>query len=271
MQKRYRNICFTINNPTCEDVERIEKVKDTFFDYIVMGSEVGDKGTFHIQGYAELAKQTSFSIIKDVMPTAHIEVRKGTSLQASEYCKKDGQYVEYGILSQQGKRSDIDSVKGKIFSGVPIKEIIMQCTNNAQIRFVENMVKYTSKVRDTRPIVIWLYGKSGVGKSNIANIITGFMGTQYFLSNSKWFDGYDQQECVVLDELRPQDHPYSYLLRLLDKYPFRVETKGSSVNFNSDLIIITSCYPPIAFSGCEDSRQLLRRINWLVNLIIPEY
>ena len=57
---------------------------------------------------------------------------------------------------------------------------------------------------------------------------------------------------------------FSELLRLLDRYPMQVETKGGSVAFNSPLIIITAPQSPMdMWSGRtqEDLQQLLRRIT----------
>ena len=57
---------------------------------------------------------------------------------------------------------------------------------------------------------------------------------------------------------------FSELLRILDRYPHRVEVKGGSVQFNSSLIIITSPKSPQeTWDGrsAEDIAQLTRRIT----------
>ena len=47
----------------------------------------------------------------------HLEERKGNALQASNYCKKDGKYIEFGELSSQGARSDLVTLKDDILAG----------------------------------------------------------------------------------------------------------------------------------------------------------
>ncbi len=56
---------------------------------------------------------------------------------------------------------------------------------------------------------------------------------------------------------------FQYLLKLLDRYPFRVEVKGGFRQFRSDLIIITCPKPPeeCYMEAGEDIDQLLRRID----------
>jgi len=57
---------------------------------------------------------------------------------------------------------------------------------------------------------------------------------------------------------------FSELLRLLDRYPYTVETKGGSVQFNASMIIFTSPHSPMEMWGArtqEDLQQLMRRIT----------
>lgn len=45
---------------------------------------------------------------------------------------------------------------------------------------------------------------------------------------------------MVFDDFRPWWCQFSYLLRLLDRYPIRVQVKGGYVNFVPEEIIITT-------------------------------
>lgn len=108
---RSRRFCFTLNNYTQGEVEII----DDFFrltehvTYAVVGVEVGESGTPHLQGFfITVDPQRLAAVQRLVSPRCHIEAAVGTSLQAANYCKKDGQFTEYGTFpGAQGKRNDI--------------------------------------------------------------------------------------------------------------------------------------------------------------------
>jgi len=72
----------------------------------------------------------------------------------------------------------------------------------------------------------------------------------------------------LFDDFRGDFCTFHYLLRVLDRYPMRVEVKGSSREFNSKRIYITSCYPPteIYNKSDEDVKQLIRRIDEIIFL-----
>lgn len=61
----------------------------------------------------------------------------------------------------------------------------------------------------------------------------------YWKQRSQWWDGYMNHEVVVIDEFYGW-LPYDTLLRLCDRYPLMVETKGGQVNFCAKTIVITT-------------------------------
>lgn len=88
---RGRKWCLTINNYTAEEYNSVSQVLSQF-DYIV-GKEIGEGGTPHLQIYFESKNQISFSTIKDWFPRAHIEKAKGSTDQNVKYCSKEGDFV----------------------------------------------------------------------------------------------------------------------------------------------------------------------------------
>lgn len=87
---RNRAWCYTINNPTDEEVMKLERLGALRH---VCGREVGESGTPHLQGYVRFEQPCAFSWWRNQFPRAHVEIRRGTEHQAVEYCKKDGQLV----------------------------------------------------------------------------------------------------------------------------------------------------------------------------------
>lgn len=72
-------------------------------------------GTPHLQGYiifnAEKRLRQAKALIGD---RAHLEVSRGTPKQASDYCKKENDFAEFGscpTTGGQGKRSDWERLK----------------------------------------------------------------------------------------------------------------------------------------------------------------
>lgn len=103
---RARRWVFTINNFTPQDEERLQALQPK---YLVYGRETGESGTPHLQGFVIFEVSLRFNSVKtQIGQNAHIETARGTTAQASQYCKKDGDYFEYGDMGQQGSRSDWD-------------------------------------------------------------------------------------------------------------------------------------------------------------------
>lgn len=115
-----RNWCFTLNNPTTDE---IIKILDTEFEYCIFGFETGSKKeTEHLQGYIEYNNVKRLNEAK-IVKRMHIENRKGNQKQAIEYCKKEGEYYEFGEAKEQGKRNDLEEIKNEIINGSNIENI----------------------------------------------------------------------------------------------------------------------------------------------------
>jgi len=101
-----RRWVFTLNNPTAEEEINIIlhganiEAPPCDFKYLIFGRETGESGTPHLQGYFELTKKLRLSQIKTIIgfERTHLETSRGTSKQASDYCKKEGDFEEYGTL-----------------------------------------------------------------------------------------------------------------------------------------------------------------------------
>ncbi len=86
---------FTLNNWKVDQYDQlINCLKNGGYKYVI-GKEVGESGTPHLQGYIEHKKRFRPSSIKDLpfdWSKAHWEKAKGSMLANCQYCSKDGEY-----------------------------------------------------------------------------------------------------------------------------------------------------------------------------------
>jgi hypothetical protein len=117
MDQRFRSIVFTVNNYTEETFQQL--LHHEKFKYVIISKEVGQNGTPHLQGYAELKTQNRFNAIKrNIHPTMHFERRYGSQKEAVEYCKKEGNYQESGQANRQGERTDLKKIRESVEAGI---------------------------------------------------------------------------------------------------------------------------------------------------------
>lgn len=106
----------------------------------------------------------------------------------------------------------------------------------------------------------WWWGAAGTGKSRKA---FEEYPNAYIKSLNKWWDGYHDQEVVIIDDWSPnQEVLVDHLKHWADRYPFPAECKGSCMKIRPKKIIITSNYPiERCFSREEDQEALRRRFK----------
>lgn len=262
MSDRARNWFLTINNYS--DSERDAALQHAA-KYIIVGEEVGEQGTPHLHLYVEYANAKRFTKMKKLFPRANIQIAKGTSSEAKNYLLKGNIIREEGDPKQvQGARNDITHVKDMVKNGSSIREVVETCTSYQAIKVAEKMMVYFEPKRTWMPVVKWYHGATGTGKTRTAyeELMEKYGDVYVSMDNSSWWQGYDGHKGVIIDDIRKDFCKFHVLLKLLDRYPYQVETKGGSRQFVAETIIITCPYSPdVLYDTREDIQQLLRRVS----------
>ncbi len=238
----------------------------------------------HLQGYIETKKPCRHAAIKRELDdeTVHLEKRRGTRAQARAYCRKpetreQGPY-ERGEWTGggQGTRSDIDGAVALLRDGGTMHELLSSMPTV--------FVKYTRGLRAAssimagvrkreRDIVTTVYwGLSGSGKTRRAIDEAG--DADYYIlsrdSETLWFDGYEGQDYLIIDEFYGWIK-WSFFLRLLDRYPCRLPIKGGFVWANWTRIVITSNKEPSRWYERGLPTELSRRLTRSEHLLSEEF
>lgn len=268
--RRSKRWCFTINNPTAEEEEAVRRlgVELSVVTYICFGRERGEEDTPHLQGYVEFGIRRRFGFVKvTVCQRAHVEAAKGSPRDASDYCKKDGDWEEYGVLSLvgQGRRTDLEEIKARMDEGVSVSGIASEYFSQ-WVQYRRSFSAYAQMVlpgRASPPEVIVLEGATGVGKTRFATEI-GIQEGGYWISSDptlRWFDGYNGQPVAILDDYAGEGQ-FRFLLRLLDRYELDVPVKGGFVKWIPRIIFLTTNKSIEQWYVNEDTAPLRRRVRW---------
>lgn len=280
--KRWSRFVFTVNNWTQEEWDSLKQTAIQMKWWIMGKEKAPDTGTPHLQGACVIGKQLAMTSIKKLpgLERAHLEMMRGSPIQSREYCTKDGDFFEHGVLPKPGERNDLAIVAKRIMNGATMTDLANDdMANTFIIKYSKGLTALRSYVAPTRdptkpPIVVWIFGPTGTNKTRTAfEASKRFSGQSPWISNGglTWFDGYDGQSTVIIDDYRTGDCKWNFLLRLLDRYPIRVPYKGGFTEWAPSLIFITAPYGHKEmwnYKTPEALSQLTRRIS--MELTSPE-
>lgn len=148
------------------------------------------------------------------------------------------------------------------------------------LRLIENAFKVraeyllsTQSERNTT--CIYICGQAGAGKTTLAKKIADTHNMDYFVSSGSndVLDGYCQQPCIILDDIRPSALGLSDLLKLTDPHtPCSVKSRYKNKYVNCELIILTSVlkidefYHNVFEHEDEPINQLKRRCKFYIKM-----
>ena len=94
---------FTLNNPTEVEITNIKnRLNVNHCHYAIVGKEIGELNTLHLQGFVHFKKQLYFNSVKLILGTrTHVQCARGSDQQNKVYCSKDNNLLlEFGLPSK---------------------------------------------------------------------------------------------------------------------------------------------------------------------------
>lgn len=265
---RSRNWCFTLNNYNEEhehlafELGSLDTVK-----YVVVGREVSDSGTHHLQGYVVFRNLQSLKQQMEIFSgAAHWEQARGNHTQASDYCKKDGDFYEHGELPREkgsgGGDAEIErwatareSAKAGNFDDIPADIYIR---HRSTLHAIHREESQSSEILQGPLPHLWWHGEAGVGKTRKA--FEEYPGAYLKDPKERWWDGYKGQDVVIIDDFdKYQVSQSGDVKRWLDRYPFQAPVKGGYIQIRPKLIIVTSNYHPNEIWDDEVTQSCISR------------
>ena len=293
---RARGWCWTLNNYTEEDVARIngfevgdDEVRQgnggvegaqvgaegggrgaSWLRYICFGREVGESGTPHLQGYLYCRNACSLQSLRERIPRAHFEVSRGRPDQAIGYCEKDGDFNERGTRPVgQAQKGATEKARWDHARDAARRGDIEEIDSDIYLRYYRTLKEITkdhmAKPCDADECTgVWIYGRAGIGKSRKAR---EDYPDSYLKMANKWWDGYQNQDTVILDDLDTKHDCLGHHLKIWgDRYSFIAETKGGAICIRPKKLIVTSQYRIDQIWTDEETIAALKRRYKIIHM-----
>ena len=277
---RSRAWCFTINNFTEDEKQKVEEIILNHCDYGIAEIEHEEEGTPHIQGYFHFQNQRKFSQIKRYLIRAHLEPANGKWQDNFKYCSKEGNvFAIKGHTVEEAEKyqgmnnfeimyKDMQTLTPEEFASKYPKEWYLRRAQVEKVMIDAAMINVSDFEGNLQQKNWWVWGQPGVGKSRWAASNGEY--SEIFKKNfNKWWDGYNliRTKIVIIEDYPacPQGNTLVQHIKIWgDRYPFEGECKGSHLMIEPRrfFLIITSNYP---IEGCfmnyEDQQAIKRRFH----------
>lgn len=301
---KFRHCCFTINlpgEPSLEEAQwysaqlerNLREHKPPFKGFIF---QLERKQHVHLQGYATCSREMVFNTWRVSLRLrrregtgfvwAHLEKAKGTLDDNIRYCSKMDSRIAPPVVSdisfltqpKQGKRNDLGEANAMIQSGAKMRDLAM-AKPELWIKFhkgLESIYYLTCEARKPGPVyAIFLRGETGLGKTEGTRMyfeeVLGLERDEYYWWSNKhgknWWDNYDRQDHVLIDELDKGHIDINDMLRIFEPNgaPVDVPIHGGRRQLQAHFFIIASnrTLDQIVGDDCDAARKaaIRRRIT----------
>ena len=190
------------------------------------------------------------------------------------------------VIANADSKDKLSSIVDRILSG-EIREYNKTTEIDTKLlvypdslRVIENAFKvraeYLQNTQSERKTTcIYICGQAGAGKTTLAKKIADSHYMDYYISSGSndILDGYCQQPCLILDDIRPSALGLSDLLKLLDPHTAcSIKSRYKNKYVNCSLIILTSVlkidefYHNVFEHEDEPINQLKRRCKFYIKM-----
>ncbi len=271
--------CFTIHEPTPSQFERFSTLPQGVKYLIYQRERTPTTNRLHLQGYLICDQPVRIGGIKRILgvDSAHVEPRRGTHLEAKEYCSKCESREPGSLVVELGRepvggghRSDLTELAADIRAGRTELDLFERHPLGylRYARSIERARGLYSRGRSAAAVVTVLWGDTGTGKTRAA---FDRFPDAYWLPPANggtiWWPGYDGESTVIVDEFGAGGWPLTYWLTVCDRYPLRVQTKGSHLKLAATRFVFTSNLSPMDWypnAGQRHREALIRRLTNVV-------
>lgn len=145
--------CFTLNNYTPADLDNLSSPPQEEVAYLIYGKEVGASGTPHLQGTVCFQSRKRLRQVIQIIGQAHCSITRNL-LQSIEYCKKEGDFFEFGNIPNQesGKRTDIEAFKETVKKGVTCLKELRDRHSEICAKYPRFVVEFVTDWKEKIPV-----------------------------------------------------------------------------------------------------------------------
>jgi hypothetical protein len=242
----------------------------------VIAREKHEDGSFHLHAFVKWENEgfSKHAILRTNSPydfmNHHGNYQPARSRKdVIKYIKKDGDFItnidESALDPLAKRRKMVADLKS---------QSVQELMENGDISWVQaRQAVYArgllmSPYEHTEVRGIWIWGVAGAGKTHKAR---SYEGTSFIKAQNKWFDGYDGQENIILDDYDCNMALFHYLKIWGDRWACSGEVKGGTVQLQHKRFIVTSNYSidEMFMQSGPDGLQAIKRRFTILHMSTP--